>query len=112
MEIKFRPMPASTLARRVSPGQSPTEDGQSFVEVVDSLTAADQTPEKNADAGGNRRQQPQNRPHAASHEPVEDATEMPTDQTPESTADNPNSQSRDKTDPKDKSLGARLDLTA
>ena len=112
MEIKFRPMPASMLARRVSPGQSPTEDGQSFVEVVDSLTAADQTPEKNADAGGNRENQPQNRPHAAPHEPVEDATEMPTDQKTESTADNPNSQSPDKADPKENPVGSRLDLTA
>lgn len=112
MEIKFRPMPASTLARRVSPGQSPTEDGQSFVEVVDSLTAADQTPEKNSDAGDNRRQPPQNRPHAATHEQAEDAMEMPTDQTLESAGDNPNAQPADKTDPKDKSLGTRLDLTA
>ena len=100
------------LARRVSPGQSPTEGGQSFVEVVESLTAADQTPEKNADAGGNSRQQPQNRPHATTHELVEDAMEMPTDQKPESTADNPQSQSSDKNDPKNKPLGSRIDLTA
>jgi hypothetical protein len=112
MEIRFRPLPASKLARQASPGQAPTEDGQSFVEVVESLTAADQTPEKDANAGGNREQRSRNRPPGSAHESIENTAEMPTDQKTESAADSPDSQSPDKADPPYEPVGARLDLTA
>jgi hypothetical protein len=112
MEIKFRPLPASTLARQVAPGQAPTEDGQSFVEVVESLTAADQTPEKDANAGRNQEKQPQNPSFGGPDESAEDAANTPPGQEPETTIDNPNPQFPDKADPQGKSLGARLDLTA
>lgn len=112
MEIRFRPLPPSTLARKASPGQTPTEDGQSFVEVVESLTAADQTPEKDANAGNNRERRPQNRSLGVDHEPIEDAMQAPVEEIPESEADNPGLQPAGKPDPQSKSVGTRLDLTA
>lgn len=112
MEIRFRPLPPSTLARQKSPGQTPTEDGQSFVEVVESLTAADQTPDKDADAGGNREQQAHNPSLGTGPESAEDAADITAEANPESTPDSSESPSTDKADLENKPLGTYLDLTA
>ena len=114
MEVRFRPMQPSTLAREVKSSRSSTEDGESFMEVVESLTSADQTPEQDPDTGGSKQPPPWSAPHA-SHGPTESAQnpgEQTIPETLEDTPGDPASQSPDTTDPDEKPLGARLDLTA
>lgn len=42
MEVRFRPLRDSTLTRHVTPGQSPAEDGQNFLEVIENVAGAEQ----------------------------------------------------------------------
>lgn len=110
MEIKFRPMSPSTLARQLKPGQSPTEDGQSFIEVVESLTATEQTPEKNPGGGGGAKQQqtPQNHSLGADLDETQNATE----ESPQPPPEHSQPPSPKKSDPEENPTGAHLDLTA
>jgi hypothetical protein len=54
MEVRFRPLQASNLARHVTPGQLPSENGQDFLEVVESLTGSEQLPDENPGSDHNR----------------------------------------------------------
>ena len=108
MEIQFRPMQRSTLARRVTPGQASTEEDQSFPEVVESLAGAEQAPEQNPGGGGDRQQPlPQQWSEPIDSEPSEDTTEQVSEPAPEK----PASKSSDKPAPEERPLGVRLDLT-
>ena len=107
MEIRFRPMPPGTLARRVTPGQESAEGAESFTEVVASLTTTDETPGQNPNSGHNRQEPPpQDQPPPADAEPVEEEAEQGTTSQEESPAP-----AAGKTGPEGKPLGKRLDLT-
>ena len=112
MEVRFRPMPPSALARQVKPGQSPTEDGQSFMEVVESLNASEQTPEQHADEGGSTKEPPAlaNSHRGASGSAEEASGEDSVETTPDAAQDTaPHiSESAAETKP----VGKRLDLLA
>ena len=103
MEVRFRPLQPSTLARRLSPGKAPSEEAQSFFEVVESLTAASNSPEEYAGSGQKEettKQRPSNAlPHAPS--PAEEDLK----------AEKPAAPPTEKSE-KDKPLGIRIDVTA
>jgi len=106
-------MPPSSLARQVKPGQSRTEDGQSFMEVVESLNASEQTPEQHADEGGSTGESPP--PHAHAHrsasEPIEEAPEEDSAATAAAAPEDPAPHSPG-SDAQTKPVGKRLDLLA
>jgi hypothetical protein len=109
-------MSPATITREVKNARSSGEDGQSFIDVVETLTSTDETPEQNAESGGNKQPPPQRSPLTAGASPEIDtpeqiAEEMPE---PESAPDSPKPQSTATADPdvEEKPLGARLDLTA
>lgn len=101
-------MPPSALAQQATPGQAPTEDGQNFMEVIESLAAAEQSPEQNKNAGGNKQQPPPNPLFAGGSEPAEETAE----ETPQTVHDNLTPPSIEKNNPEENPLGVRLDLTA
>jgi hypothetical protein len=46
MEVNFRPIPPSSAIRRSVPGEIPSSDeGQGFLEIIESLTSAENNPE-------------------------------------------------------------------
>jgi hypothetical protein len=48
MEVNFRPMPPSSAIRHSAPGEIPSSDeGEGFLEIIESLTS----PENNPEAG-------------------------------------------------------------
>ncbi len=50
MEVNFRPLPPSEAARRAGPGQVPSSDeGQKFMEIIESLTSSENNPDANAE---------------------------------------------------------------
>jgi hypothetical protein len=108
MEVKFRPLQSSSLTRRVSPGQLPPEGGQSFIEVVESLTGTENNPEENANSGRRQevflRKPPLSAGYAADEQYVEEA--------PETGLDKSTSPPADKNTPEPKPLGIRIDMTA
>jgi hypothetical protein len=108
MEVRFRPLPHSALARRVHAGQTGSETGQSFMEVIESVTGAENNPEENPNSG--RKQEPP-RPRtslAGGSEPVEESTETGSEEPMASTAE----KIADKATPEGKPLGVRIDMTA
>ena len=108
MEVRFRPLPHSSLARRVNAGQSGSETGQSFMEVIESVTGAENNPEENPNSG--RKQEPP-RPRtslAGGSEPVEEKTESGSG---EPTA-SPGEKIADRASPEGRPLGGRIDMTA
>ena len=60
MEVRFRPLRASTLARHVPPGQLSSEEGQSFLEVVEDVTGTEQTPGEYPHTNRNKEKPPRN----------------------------------------------------
>lgn len=108
MEVKFRPLQSSTLTRRVSPGQSPPEGGPSFIEVVESLTGTENTPEENANSGRRQeaflRKPPLSSGYAADEQYVEEV--------PDTGLDKSALPPGDKAVPERKPLGKRIDMTA
>ena len=112
MEVRFRPMPPSALARQVKPGQSPTEDGQSFMEVVESLNASEQTPEQHADEGGSTGESPSHaHAHTSASEPIEEAPEEDSAATAAAAPGDPAPHSPG-SDSQTKPVGKRLDFLA
>ena len=109
MEVRFRPMSASTIARQIRPGQASADEGQSFMEVVESLDAAEQAPGANPDSGRNQ-EQPHNPLPAvgpdSDTEPEEETSGQPAD------PDKSTAMSSDGSASQQKPLGVRLDLTA
>ena len=108
MEVRFRPLPQSALARRADAGQTGSESGQSFMEVIESVTGAENNPEENPNSG--RKQEPPSRTGAFAgvSGPVEERTEGGAE---ESTASNAE-KNADKAAPEEKPLGVRIDMTA
>lgn len=104
MEVQFRHLRSSTLARRLTPGQTSSESGQSFLEVVESVTGSEGALEENPTSGGGEESPPQEKPHADAfaspketvEEPVDQQASHPEKETPPSRID---------------SLGFRIDLT-
>lgn len=54
MEIKFRPLQPSTLARRATPMRSNPEPEQSFIELVESVSGAEDKSEGSDQSGHQR----------------------------------------------------------
>jgi hypothetical protein len=108
MEVKFRPLQASSLARHVAPGQGPSEDGQSFLEVVENVASAEQAPGENPNSGHDKE-----KPSRQTNPTGDSASQ---DRTPESIAATvPQEQAgspRNKTIPEEKYIGAHIDMTA
>ncbi|MBI4832260.1 MAG: hypothetical protein HY801_12075 [Candidatus Lindowbacteria bacterium] len=116
MEVRFRPLQASTLAGRVNPGQAGAEGGQSFLEVVESVAGAENSlREKTGGGPHNRNSNRENRdsPCATGLSPLPGAnaaeTSMPDESDTEKSATTTplNNVVTDK-----KSLGLQLDMTA
>ncbi len=111
MEVRFRPMSASTIARQIRPGQASADEGQSFMEVVESLDAAEQAPGANPDSGRNQEQ-----PHNPLPSVGPDSDTGPEEETPGQPADpapdKSTAMSSDGSASQQKPLGVRLDLTA
>jgi len=111
MEVKFRPMSSSTIARQVRPGQASADEGQSFMEVVESLGAAEQALGENPDSDRNQ-EQPHNPLPAGGPDsdagPEEETPGQPADPAP----DKSTAMSSDGPASQQKPLGVRLDLTA
>ena len=114
MEVRFRPLQPSTLARHVTPGQSPSEEGQDFLEVVESLAGAEQTPGENANSDRNKQEPSQQRNWTK-----DSASADFTDDVQEDVDDSQGKPSREhtvpapsKSIPEDKPLGTRIDMTA
>jgi len=108
MEVQFRPLPRSALARRVNSGRSESETGQSFMEVIESVTGAENNPEENPNTG---RQQEPPRPTGSfvgGATPVEESEQggsvEPTTSNIHETAET--------STPEAKPLGVRIDMTA
>ena len=59
MEVRFRNLRPSTLTRLVTPNRPPSESDQSFLEIVESVTGTESTPEKNPNSGHDRQSAPQ-----------------------------------------------------
>ncbi|UCD57424.1 MAG: hypothetical protein JSV16_16745 [Candidatus Hydrogenedentota bacterium] len=107
MEVRFRPLPRSTLARPVRPGQVPSEAGQNFGEVVEGVVGAENSPEKNSGAGRKQETPLWTLPPTSDSEAGEEvAKEVPEGDT-EKKAPLP----ADKTTPNGKPLGTRIDMT-
>ena len=118
MEVRFRPMSPSTIARQVKPGQASADDGQSFIEVVESLAGADEASGENADSGRDREQPSQHGSSSGGPAPSGDPDHAParSEETSENSADPATEESTaassDKAATEEKPIGARLDLTA
>ena len=108
MEVRFRPLRQSALARRANAGQTESETGQSFMEVVESVTGAENNPEENPNTG--RKQEPPRgtSPFDGGSEPAEESNETDSG---ECTASSPD-KTADTTTPEEKPLGVRIDMTA
>ena len=104
MEVRFRHLQPSTLARRLTPGQTSSEAGQSFLELVESVIGSEGALEENPTSGGSEELPPQEKrqadaltsPEETIEESAEQHTSNPEDETPAPRAD---------------SLGVRIDLT-
>jgi len=104
MEVRFRHLQPSTLARRLTPGQTSSESGLSFLEVVGSVTGSEGALEENPTSGGSEEATPQEKPQVdaftSPDETIEESAEqhfsLPEEETPASKTD---------------SLGIQIDLT-
>ena len=114
-------MPPDKLARQITPGQPQSGDEQNFLEVVESLTSSEHTPEQTRDTGGGG-QSPGN-PSARSGQgrlqesenALENLTEESMEATPELLPESStlkSSQSSDISDPDEPPIGAHIDLIA
>ncbi len=104
MEVRFRHLQPSTLARRLTPGQTSSEAGQSFLEVVESVIGSEGALEENPTSGGSKEPPSQEKPQA-------DAFTSP-DETVEESAEQHTSNPEEETPaPRVDSLGIRIDLT-
>ncbi|RJP64079.1 MAG: hypothetical protein C4532_19850 [Candidatus Abyssobacteria bacterium SURF_17] len=56
MEVRFRPLSQSLLARRTAPGQAIPESGLNFLEIVESVTGAENNPEESPNSNSGNRQ--------------------------------------------------------
>ena len=104
MEVRFRHLQPSTLARRLTPGQTPSESGQSFLEVVESVTGSEGALEENPTSGGNEESPPQEKPQA-------DAFTSPEESIAESSGQHTSNPEEETPVPKTDFLGIRIDLT-
>jgi hypothetical protein len=102
MEVRFRPLQPSTLTHRVAAGQSSSETGPSFVEMIDSLTGAENNPDSNSPPDQQKRPLEGSRPNAGNPRGAENITEPPSHKPAASpTNDIPKAP-----------VGSRIDLTA
>ena len=108
MEVRFRPLPHAALARRVNAGQTGSETGQSFMEVIESVTGAENNPEENPNSGSKQEPPRQRTSPAGGSEPVEESTKTGSDEPTTSAAEN----AADKANSEGKPLGVRIDMTA
>ena len=108
MEVRFRPLSQSALARRAGTGKTGSETGQSFMEVVESVTGAENNPEENPNSG--RKQEPPRWTGSliGGSDPVEERIESGAEQPEASSAE----KNADKSSPEGKPLGVRIDMTA
>lgn len=103
MEVNFRPLPPSAATRRVGPNHVPSSDeGQNFLEVIESLTSAENNPQANEQAGGNKEQAKRQQQGEEIAPPGEETGE-PTD-----TQNTPSDQQQ----PGEKKLGTHFDILA
>lgn len=109
MEVKFRPVPASTLARQATPSRPSGDESQSFTEVVESLSATDHTPEQNPNSRDSKQEPPLNPALEDDSQPAERTNGENRKTIPANSA---TQKSGEKTEPEEKTLGTRLDLTA
>ena len=110
MEVRFRALRDSTLTRNVSSGQLPAGEGQNFLEVVESVAGAEQTPGENLHSARNKQEQAQkkNRPGAsAADDHTGDASKGPVTISPDDKVLPPHN----KVITEDKPLGTRIDMT-
>jgi hypothetical protein len=107
MEVRFRPLQSSNITRHVSPGQPPTGEGQSFLEVVESVAGGDAVQEQNPNAGQKREQPPRRQPADDVHRLPAQAVAQPGEPTPETKPAPP----KTKLPPDENPLGTTLDLT-
>ena len=105
MDVRFRHLQPSTLARRLTPGQTSSESGQSFLEVVESVTGSEGALEENPTSGGSEESPPQEKPQA-------DAFTSPEETITESAEQHTSNPEEETPPPKAGSLGIRIDLTA
>lgn len=108
MEVRFRPLRASTLARHVPPGQISSEDGQSFLEVVEDVTGTEQTPGEYPNTNRNKEKPPRNNAWTGPPARDEDATEEREESVSPKQATAPGKE----TASGEKPVGIRIDMTA
>ena len=109
MEVRFRALRDSTLARNVSSGQSPAGEGQNFLEVVESVAGAEQTPGESLHAAYSNQGQAQRKSGRRETAAEEHAGDDSKD--PAALSSHDASPSHNSAVSKDKPLGARIDLT-
>jgi len=110
MEVRFRALRDSTLNRNVSSGQLPAGEGQSFLEVVESVAGTEQTPGENLHSARNKQEQAQKKNRlgaSAADDNTGDASKDPVTISPHDKVSPPHN----KVVTNDEPLGARIDMT-
>lgn len=117
MDVRFRTLPPDKLARQITPGQPQSGDEQNFLEVIESLTSSEHTPEQSGDTGGGR-QSPGTASSRTAPDPGDESEAESAQAIPETLSENPATKSSDTSDPDDPPepddppIGARIDLIA
>jgi hypothetical protein len=104
MEVNFRPLPPSNTARRAAPGQAPSSDeGQNFMEIIESLTSVENNPDGSEQTEKKKEQpKPAQQKNKIAPPAAESGAEQPGEE----------AQPPDQSEPKDKRIGGRLDMLA
>ena len=117
MDVRFRTLPPDKLARQITPGQPQSGDEQNFLEVIESLTSSEHTPEQSGDTGGGR-QSPGTTSARTGPGPGDESEEESAQATPETLAENSATKSPDTSDPPEPAepdeppIGKHIDLIA